>query len=210
MALIIQSDIEAWTGVAFDVSRAGAVAQAIVSAQAWIAREVGIRSLEKEAQPVTIYLDSANAGGVGGTDLWLPPDVRPFWFFQTDLLAIYENGVALSVSSGYTPSADVILRGANSLNVGMMWRPIWYPGTVITGRQNVQVSCKVGFDVKTGTNLPVPEDVRSLIMEVALLWYQIPGSLGRKSQSKAGGSESFDNELSPMAKRTLEWLRGVQ
>ena len=206
--LVSQADIEAWVGTAIDAGRTVAIAQAITSAQSWIARQVGIRSLEKEANAVTVFLDSANADNE--TDLWFPPEVRPFWHSGTDLVTVSESGVSLTVASGYSASADILIRGANSLNVGMLYRPAWAPEGKGYGRLNVAVSCKVGFGAVGAANLAVPEDVRLLIMEVAWLFFTLPSSIGRSSVSKAGTSQAFDGELSPQALSTMEMLKGVQ
>ena len=203
--LISQADIESWVGTTIDAGRTAAVSQAIGSAQAWIARQAGMRSLEKESSPPIAYLDSDNADN--GTDLWLPPEIRPFYHVGTDLMTVTVDGGAMTIASGYSSSADILIRGAQSLSPGMLYRPSWGSSS---GKLNVAVTCKVGFGAVGSANLAVPEDVRILIMEVSWLLFTMPSSMGRSSVSKAGTSQSFDEKLSPQGMATLEMLKGVQ
>jgi len=201
MALITQADLENWTGSSIDASRVASVTQVILAAQSWIARQAGIRSLEKEANAVTVYLDSDNADN--GTDLWLPPEVRPFWSGAgQDLMTVSADGQALTIASGYSATADVLIRGAHGLGLGMLYRSAWGPG-----RSNVAVGCKVGF--ATSGAVLLPDDVKILVMEVAWLFFTIPNMMGRTSVSKPGTSQSVDRQLSPQALATIQVLKGV-
>ena len=207
MALITQADVEQFTGIAIDSGRAAGIAQAILAAQTWVAHQAGLRSIEKETAAVTVYLDTKNADETGY--LWLPSDVRPAHHAGADLIAVVESGSALTGGSafGYSATADVTIRGANGISAVALFRPQWGEFGAY-GRNNVAVTCKVGFDIVGATNLAVPQDVRTLLMEVAWNLFTMPATMGRTSTSKAGASASFDGELSPLGKATLAWLCG--
>jgi hypothetical protein len=204
MALAGPSDIGSWIGKDIDPSKQAELTATIAFAQAWIAQDAGLRSLEKESSAVTTYLDGSDAGG-GSTALWLPADLRPVWHSGSDLMVVAAEGTTLTLSVGYSITADVVLSNVNtSRRVCLHKRGGW----LTSGPQNVAVTCKVGWHLDTGVLVATPE-IRRLIMEVAWLMFNSHAWVGKQSISKGGSSISIENDLSPGSRSTLDSLRGV-
>jgi len=201
MALVYPADINSWTGKDIPAGREEELISAIAFAQAWIARTTGILSLEKTAANVTFYIDGDTA--LGG-DLWMPPSVRAMWHSGSDLAVITEDGATLTSALGYSESADVIIIGAHEYKRPILNRPGGWSRSL---KQNVSVACKVGFAPAGSAVLPVPEDVRRLIAELAWLLFQSSSLVGKSTISEIGTSVSITNDLSPAASSTLDLLR---
>jgi hypothetical protein len=207
MALAAYTDIETWIGKVFDSARQAEVTNCIAFAQSWIANQAGLRSLEKESAEVTIRADGASLWNP--EEFWMPSSCRPSWHTGSDVYTVTENGSTLSVVNGYSSTASVVLSGANSLDRARLFRPGgWAYSPSLPN--NISVACKCGFDSSmTASTNPLPADVKRLVMEVA--WAMLNGAqrTGKSSTSKAGTSVSINDDLSPAAVSTLDWLRGI-
>jgi len=202
MALAVVGDVAAWVGRDIDSTRQGELTACIAAAQAWVATQAGLRSLEKEASAVTTYLDASSAYG---EELWLPNDIRPLWHSGSDLLTVTEGGVSVTVSVAYSSTAGAIIRNANTFKRVCLVRA---GGWAQSGANDVAVTCKVGWHLDTGV-LIVPQDVRRLVIEAAWLLFNSANWVGRQNVSKAGAAISIENDLSPFAQETLTRLRGI-
>jgi hypothetical protein len=206
MALAEVVDFSSWIKKDLDATVQEELVACIAAAQAWIAREAGLRSLEKESAAKTEYLDGALLPN--NEDAWLPMSVRPVWHTGTsDAMTVTENGTSLTVATAFSSGAGVVVAGANSLDRVRIYRE---GGWSNSGRQNIAVSCKVGFDASTtaSTN-PLPYDVKRLVMGVAWKLFNQPAVAGRSSVGKAGQTVSLVDDLSLMERATLDRLRGV-
>lgn len=206
MALAAYTDIETWIGKTFDAGRQAEVTNCIGFAQSWIANQAGLRSLEKEATAVTAYFDGGR--DTSGSDFWVPMSFRPMWHTGSDLTTVSENGVNLTLTVGYSSTAGATISGVNSFDRVRVSRIGGWSYNL--GSNNVAIACKCGFDSSTtATTNPLPLDVKRLVMEVA--WTMLNGAqrTGKTSVSKAGTSVSINDELSPAAVATLDWLRGI-
>lgn len=202
MALAVVGDVAAWIGRDIDSTRQGELTACIAAAQAWVATQAGLRSLEKEASAVTTYLDASSACG---EELWLPNDVRPLWHSGSDLLTVTEGGVSVTVSVAYSSTAGAIIRNANTFKRACLVR---VGGWARSGANDVAVTCKVGWHLDTGV-LIVPQDVRRLVIECSWLIFNSASWSGIQSISKAGASVTMANDLSPAGRDTLDRLPGV-
>jgi hypothetical protein len=205
MALAQPSDFASMIKRDIDPAMQTELVNCVAYAQSWIAREAGLRSLEKEASAVTFYLDGCDANG---DELWLPHDVRPVWHSTPDLMTVSENGVALTpLAIGYSSTAAVVFRGVNQFKRVSLYRPGgWYWSGL--SPQNIAISCKVGWHLDTGV-LIVPPDVQRLVIKVAWKMFNTAGQTGITSVNKAGTAISWVDELSPTEQATLDRLRGV-
>ena len=204
MPLAGPSDIGSWIGKDIDPSKQAELTACIAFAQSWVAQAAGLRSLEKESAAVTAYLDGSDAGS-GSIALWLPADIRPVWHSGGDLMVVIEDGRTLTLAIGYSATADVVIRNANTSNRVCLHKA---GGWSTSGPQNVSVACKVGWHFDTGV-LIAPFDVRRLVMEVSWLMFNSHAWVGRQNISKAGSSISIENDLSPGSQATLDSLRGI-
>lgn len=207
MALAVPADFDSWAKKSISADAQAELVDSVSYAQSWIANQAGLRSLEKETTAVTTYFD-------GGTDtyrdeLWLPMDHRPMWHTGSDLMTVTENGTALTAAIGYSTTAGVVLEGVNTFQRVRMSRLGWWSWTY-GGRNNIAVTSKCGFDgSSTATTNPLPPDVKRLVMEVAWLMFNSAGRIGINNTSKAGSSADIVNDLSPVGRSTLDWLRWV-
>lgn len=203
MALVYPSDLDSMLGKNIASERQAEVSACIEVAQSWIARSAGVRAIEKEATNTTIYLSGCDAYG---TELWLPPEVRPVWNSGSDLIAVTQDGITLSTAASYSAGTGVIVRFAETDKRVLLDRPF---GWSTWGPSNVAVTCKVGYDMLGSAILGVPPSVWQLIREVAYYIFLTPSLMGKASTSKAGASISIERDLSPMSLQTLEALRGL-
>lgn len=207
MALAAYTDIEAWIGKTFDSSRQAEVTNCIAFAQSWIANNAGLRSLEKESAVVTEYIDGDKL--TDSDAVWLPMSCRPAWHTGSDLVTVVENGTSLTVAIGYTTTAGVSLSGVNTFDRVRLARiGGWSWSTGVPN--NIAVAMKCGFDTTTtaSTN-PCPVAVKRLVMDVAWNMLNSTQRTAKASQSKAGSSVSFKDDLSQLSQDTLDWLRGI-
>jgi hypothetical protein len=203
MALVIPDDFSDWIGKDIDTARQDELVRCASAAQAWVARQAGLRSLEKEDTAVATYLEACDAHG---EYLYLPNDVRPAWHTTgSDLMTVVDSGSSLSVSATYSTTASVILMNVNTFKRVALFRSGGWPKTLAN---NVVVTCKVGWHADTGV-LIVPDDVKRLVIEVAWLMFNSFAWVGRQNVSKAGAAVSIENDLSPGSIDTLNRLRGV-
>jgi len=204
MSVVVISDVNAWKGGnVVESAREPALEAAIAAATSWVEREGGRRSLEKKR--VTVTIDGSRAEGYGRTDLWLPSDLRPVWHLAPDdLVAVSEDGAALTMASGYSSSADVRVRNANEDSPVMLFRyGGWY-----ADRQNVVASLTVGWDTDpAATFMPLPAAVRQLVVELSWSMFNGATKLGKSSVSKSGASVSIEDSLSPASLSTLNSMR---
>ena len=206
MALAVPADFDAWAKKSVDSDHQDELNNCVSFAQSWIAREAGLRSLEKESAAVTTYFDRDDAFG---DDLWLPMSHRPMWHTGSDLVTVLESGEAVTVAVGYSTTAGAVLRGVHSMDRPRLSRVGgWANGQTI--QNNIAVACKVGFDGNsTATTNACPADVKRLVMEVAWLMFQGANRFGIANTSKGGSSADITNDLTPMSQAALERLRGI-
>ena len=179
----------------------------IAAAQAWITAQPGGKTIEEPATAFVDYLDGNEAGGHSNHLLSFPlgrhalvKHVAP-----SDLVVVEENGVALVVADGYSTTADVLLTGANDLDIDR--RPTLIRGNCAgqrawaTGVRNVKLTWKCGW-----TSGNVPAHVKQLIMEIAKQFATVGGVLGISSISKAEETVAIDKFLTPLSQQTLAML----
>lgn len=174
----------------FDPSRQSELERCIASASRVLARITG-RQLERVTR--SFSLDGNDMSGCGDV-LRLPRGDRPVIHTTTpNLVTVTEDGVALTVATGYSVSAGVILRGANAdspcelIRNGCAWSP---------GFQNILVGYKCGWALDvTDDPQPVPEDVIQLANCMAWMMLVEPSWIGKQNVSAAGAAVSISSDL---------------
>ena len=112
-------------------------------------------------------------------------------FPAIEVVSVVENGVALTVGTGYSTSLDVLVekdRGVLRRRGGMSPLPAyslagayWSPG-----RQNIAVTYRGGFDPAD-----VPGDLQSLCVFLATKHFQDPLKVDKETVSRPSGSTSY-------------------
>lgn len=204
MALAVPADFDAWAKKSLSTDVQTELNNCVSYAQAWIANQAGLRSLEKESAAVTTYFDGGK--DTYGEDFWAPMDLRPMWHTGSDLVTVVESGTTVGVAVGYSTTAGAMLSGVNSFQRVRLSRV----GGWAVNKNNIALTCKCGFDgSSTATTNALPPDVKRLVMEVAWLMFNSAGRVGISNTSKVGASADIVNDLSPMSQATLDWLRGI-
>ncbi len=187
--------IKAWASPNMDDSRDEMLERLVDAATAWVEREANWLAVERTH---TVVLDGNDAMG---HILLLPQKYRPVTHGD-NAVTIAEDGVALSVGTGYSTSDTVVLRGADDANARLeMMKRGGAPWS--SGVQNIVVMLTCGYADEDAA----PADLVQVCTEVATLMFRTPASLGKSSKSTKGGSSSFAKELSPQSRQMLDRMR---
>src|SRR5262245_32622822 len=163
----------------------------VKSASDWLEGETS-RVFVQPTADVTIFLDGSGGRVAGryGEVLYLP--YRPV----VSVTSVKENGVALTLATGYTTTADVV----RVLSEGKLIRrptqtvadPAGFAATGWSaGVQNIEVAWKPGYAV-------VPYDVEQACVELTWLMYRESRRQGKQSLSRGGMSLNFVRDLAPV------------
>lgn len=169
------------------------------AASKWIEAAVGFE-IEKVTGRV-LYLDGERASGRYGDTLELPHGHR-----MVTVSAITEDGAALTLATGYSTSANVIVAGNASERTWVRLRrrdQSWSQGV-----QNVSVTYTFGFDGADSGTPTVPAWIQQLANEVALLMFLSPNWIGKASMAADGVSMTWEKNLTPAGRGALDVLRG--
>lgn len=179
-----------------------ALLERFVSAAAdWIGQTGGV---QLDRATYTRVFDGRRAGGPCRDLIELDSRHRPVIHAGGDLVTVTEDGVGLTVATGYSQTADVILVGANDFNAPV--RLYRRGGPWSCGEsQNVTVTYEAGYDGSDLAN--IPGRIQSLAEEVAWLLFQSQSWVGKGTEAAAGRSVSWEKALSPLARETLGELR---
>ncbi len=170
------------------------LARLIVAASDWLEGETS-RVFVSPVSDVTIFLDGSGSKVTGRYDevLYLP--FRPV----VSVTSVKENGLALTLASGYTTTADVV----KVLDDGKLVRRPTQAAVDTTsvgwaaGVQNLEVAYKPGYAV-------VPTDVEQACVELTWLMYRESRRQGRESMSRGGMSINFVRDLAPVVADVVE------
>ena len=111
---------------------------------------------------------------------------------------IEEDGRALTVGVGYSPSADVILRGANEDKPCELIRQ----GCWSRGVQNVKVTYTAGY-----ASDAIPDDVQQVACWLSWFLFTEPERFAEASSAKGGVGFSFSKEMPPSILACFNALR---
>ncbi len=198
--------VSSWAKKDIDAARQAEVTRCIVAASSIIAKISG-RQLERVTR--SISLDGCDATGRDGMILRLPPGDRPVLHTGSDLVTVSESGRSLTVATGYSTSAGVIVKGANRDERCSLIRngAGWYWDS---GYQDILVGYKCGWtlDVANDTQ-PVPDHVIQLANALAWMIYLEPAWIGKLNESAQGAAVTLSNELPAYESEVLRSLMGL-
>lgn len=162
--------------------------------------ELASRTLRETDVTETLDGSGPRVGGSSRELLQLDLRYKPI----TQVTSVTENGVALTVGTGYDTSKQCI---ADVLRGRVIRQPLPTSANRTAlgwaeGYQNIQVVFTGGFTADT-----VPANVMQLIYEAALWYYKHPDFLAKASRSKHTSSQTFLQELSELGKQTLDSLK---
>lgn len=204
--LVSLADFKAWGRGVVDLVADETASLALLAASEFIEARTG-RAFAEAAYTAT--LDGDAASGRFGEILLLPRGRQPIFNETGKLVAVTENGTALTVASGYSTTADVIVKGvgldvrpslirrvaARPLLVGTAFETMlgyWAPGV-----QNIVVTYTAGAAT-------IPSDVQIATCDLAALFIKSPSMIGKTSAAKGGHSVSVDKELPASVLRVIE------
>lgn len=199
MSLVTIGDVKAWGEPGLDSLNDTALTRCIDAAEDWLERVTGRVVTQTE---FTRYFSGRDAVGACRDTIYLNAGHRPVIHSGSDLVVVTEDGVAVTVAIGYSATADAILVGVNEDRQCAIRRN--YAPWSGTTYDNVKVVYKAGWTTST-----LPDDVEQLLIEVAWLMFRSPKWVGQASISRAGGSASFEKELTPQSAVCLATLRGL-
>jgi len=169
------------------------------AASALIPRVAGITL---ETMTVTVRLNGSDAVGPSGNILELDHTHRNVRFSG---MTITENGgAALTKTATYDATKAVSVEGSDSDNFVRLARQ---NGAWSAGRGNISVAYTFGYDGVEAAVPTVPADVVQLANEIALLIFRSKAWIGAAVITKEGFSKSYEKNLTPLAKMTLERLK---
>lgn len=200
MALTTTARVLSWTkkDTTFDESREDELQRCIASASALIPRVTG-RQIERVTR--ALFVDGWECGGQFSEILYLPSKDRPVLHAGSDLVTVMENGVVLTVTTGYSTTNTVLVRDANR---DMRCSLVRTAGYWIPGYQNISVGYKCGWTLDVaGDPLPMPEEIIQLASCIAWMTFQSPSWLGKMNVSSAGAAITISKELPPLEAATL-------
>jgi hypothetical protein len=163
----------------------------------------------------TTFLDGDRALGRNREILRLPVKHRRVLYDPgTYEVVVTENGEALTVTTGYTTTADVQLVNANAertlelvrratSNDSLLSSQGTVPAGWARGYQNIAVTYQSGW-----LEADIPDDVKHVVLEVALLLYSSPKRTAKASGSTKGRSVTISDALSTYAQRVIELRKG--
>ena len=184
-----------------DGTRDALLAQFVTAAGDWIAQTGGV-ALDRATY--TRVFDGCRALGPKRDYFDLDSRHRPVIHAGGDLVAVTEDGVSLTVATGYSVTAAVVLIGANDFNApARLYRrnQAWSDAEP----QNVTVTYKAGYDGSDLAN--IPGRIQALAEEVAWLLFQSQSWVGKGTEAAAGRSVSWEKQLSPLSLQILAELR---
>jgi len=164
--------------------------------------EVTGRTIERATK--TVYLDGCDAGGPCGELLHLPRGDRPVIHGGSDLVTVSENGTAVTVATGYSTTAGVVLKNANLDRPCILVRnyTAWQDGY-----QNIAVTYKCGWTIDVpGDTAPAPNKVVQLVNAMAWKIFTEPAWIGKINVAQAGSSVTFIDDLPSIEADTLRSL----
>lgn len=185
-----------WADPALSSVRDTALVRCIEAASSYIN---ALRQVEQT--DYTEHLSGSDAYGRINEYLDLPsahtpvrwPSVPPATFL------VFENAEPLEVATGYSASADVLLRSANVRGRCTLVRNGvgWYKGY-----ENITVVYQAGYAADA-----IPVEIEQLANELALFFFRSPDGIGKSSQAQVGTSASWEKSLSEPAQVLLNRLR---
>lgn len=205
MALTNVANIESWVKRDIDPDREAELT-ACCSKATKILEQISDRILER--QTVTRYFDGYMALGYAD-EIWLHPGHRPVLHTGSDLITVSVSGSSVSVGVGYSTTYGIIAIGANEDTQCLLKRNL---APYVWGIQNVSVTYKCGYQTdlsKTTDSQLVTDEIVHLANEVAWLLFNESDWLGKDNVSHAGAAVSLNNNLSPLARATLDSLTVV-
>lgn len=194
--LISPAALKSWAAPNMDGQRDEELARICQAAQSWLESRTR-RVFEQTA--FTRYFDGKDGSGFARRDIFLDPGHRPVVHSGATLVTVTEDGTALTVATGYSTSAGVILVNANVDAPCILRRNDcdWSGGI-----QNIAVTYTAG-PASTGEAAIVGTQ---LMLEIAWLMFSSALWVGKTSVSKAGESVSWEKQLSPLS---LEMIRSL-
>jgi hypothetical protein len=208
MALTTIDRVASWAKKDVDPMRQDELQRCIDAAEASLDRITG-RRMRRATR--TAYFSGKD---LGSDRLMLPIGDRPVLHTGGTLITCTENGIVLTLAIGYSPSAGVIIEGANGGNIGdgpcVLLRngATWHSGPWYGGQQNIVVTYSSGWELD-GATQPVPADVIQLASAAAWLIFTGAESIGKSQASVGGASVSFEGALPPFEADVLQALKVV-
>jgi len=202
MPLVTAAEVKGW--VAGDgVTTITGVNDTVLDACIAAAGEEIIQESSRIWEKATIseFLDGDAAAGSCGEILLL----RRFPVsYPADAVTVTENGIALVVAQGYSPTADMLVKNAgleercrllrqNTSLYGIGWAP---------GVQNITVGYSAGFTAGS-----IPERIKYVAKELSWLYYQEGRKVGVDNVAQAGSSRGLAHKLSDLSRDILAQSR---
>ena len=211
MSIVSVALLKQWASPDMGLGRDAELQLCLDAAVAWLESSTGYRLAQASR---TLILDGARAEGEGGDVLFIPryyPGVIHLPANSVNVV-VKENGTTLTVATGYSTTAGVLLRGANER---AETRLIRYGGPWVAEYQNIEVTFKSGYAVEdisgsspAAKQLP-PADLQHLIRELAWLTYMSPNWIGKGSETKSGQSMTWEKSLTPASKRLFDLMHAA-
>lgn len=160
-----------------------------------------------------VVFDGSRAETAAGDALYLSRRYPNVINAPGQLLAVTENGAALTVAAGYSTSAGVLIDGPGIGGRGQTRLRRYGGPWAADSPNNVRVSFWSGYDAVGSVPLASPEikpvppyDLMHLVREVAWLVFSSPAWTGKSSTSTAGTSTTWEKKLSPVSQVVYERL----
>lgn len=198
------ASIRSYAATQLDTTADAGLTAALEAASDWIQKD-GSRIYETATYTET--LDGDEAGGSSRELLLLDRGHRP----ASSITSVTENGVALTVASGYSTTAAVIVKNLNKERGAILIRQpsapsgLALPGAALgwaPGFQNITVVKVAGY-----ASNAIPDAIEQTCNELAWLMFRANKAVGVASSSKAGHSTQWEKRLSPTARRALDFYR---
>lgn len=171
----------------------------------WVQDRTGTKWVQEAG--ITINVDGTDADGRHGEIIRIPATYRPV----TAVTAVTEDGTALTVASGYSTSADVIVKNlsmwdrqcelirrtsadlqlADALQTYARWRG---------GVQNIGITFTHGY----GTSWP--DRILQAVYHMAWIFHQDPGKIGKQSTGRGGHSATYSGKIPDHVEALLDKL----
>ena len=158
--------------------------------------------------PITRFYDGdgMNIGGRFGHLLYLRERIA-----DLSALTVTENATALTVVTGYTTSANVVVQNTGTMSPqGLLTKRTIretaqgiaqvesrrnFLGGWVPGIQNIAVTFTPGWDLDQDDTDPIPQDLVHACVELTYFLFKRSGQMGVSSRSSRGGSTSFKGEI---------------